>query len=240
MNRIAAVQSCAVFAAALLSGALAAPAQIPDFVLASQGCAMAHCDVRMSDNANTVAPMSTPDGKAPVILYTDPEPRAGYGVGCASNTQIVACSYRNLGGVNNVVVYDGNWNRKYASGNLFNYQATTSVPMVATDGSVIACDDRTIIRFDPPRPDGLPHIRWQKPIPGGTPVSPVLTANGVVILGTNRGPITAFSVATGDLIGTLIPTDAQGNGFHTLNTVAVNQNRIYVAMSLVNNSSVGR
>ena len=67
-------------------------AQSATFSLAPAGCAMAHCDARMSDNGHSVGPAS---GVLAAIDSGTSGKNAGIGsgLGCASNTSIVACTF---------------------------------------------------------------------------------------------------------------------------------------------------
>ena len=211
----------------LMAGA--ALGQPPAFVLPAQGCPMAHCDPRMSDAVNATPPMN------PTVLYHDPVPMgSGYGLGCSSNLQVVACTYRNRTSAN-LVVYGSDGHMIFTSGGLLNSTAWTSAPIVDASGGVIAADNTYLIRY---APDG--RILWQAALPGGLPISPVLTANGFILVATDGGPISAYSLRTGTLLGTLTVTDAAGRAYLTKNTPAINGNRAYISMAARSNSSYGQ
>jgi len=202
--------------------ALGLPAILPAqtlFRLPTTGCPMAHCDPRMSDNVNATIPVAAGSR----IVYQDPGPvGSGAGLGCSSNGSVVACAYRNA-----VVAYDAAGARRFDSGALFGEWARTSAPIVGEDGSVIAADNQRLVRFSP---GGA--VVWQSPMPGGLPLSPVPTANRALVLATYGGPVSAFSLDNGRLLGTLHVRSEDGTRtYETLNTPAVRGNRAYVSMS---------
>jgi CBS domain-containing protein len=171
----------------------------------------------------------------PTVLYHDPVPTgSGYGLGCASNLQVVACTYHNRNSAN-LVVYGSDGHTIFTSGALLNNTAWTSAPIVDASGGVIAADNTYLVRY---APDG--RILWQAALPGGIPISPVLTANGFVLVATDGGPISAYSLSTGTLLGMLTVTDAVGRVYLTKNTPAINGNRAYISMAARSNSSYGR
>lgn len=200
--------------------------------LPGAGCPMAHCDPRMSDNVRLVPPR---DPAASIIAH-DPIPGgSGKGLGCSSNGTIAVCSYASLAG-DNVVAYGPNGTRLWTSGQRLGPTAYTSAPIVFQNGSVIAADQNNVIRFDPQG-----QVAWSKPMPGGAPISPVLTKSGAVILATVGGPISAYTAGTGDFIGsTVINGDADPTQvYDTVNTPCVVGNRIYVSAQL-RDGDVGR
>lgn len=201
---------------------------LPPFVLAGKGCPMAHCDVRMTDAENMLPPLDA----QPLILFQDPSPQgSGEGLGCASNGSTVACTYSNSDpSFPNLVVYDGDGNQKFNSGTLLDSKAAKSAPMVDTLGGLITADDHVVVRYDQ-----YGNLLWQTPTPGGSPISPVLTANGAVVLATKGGPISIYSALDGSFHGELFPHDAgNGNFYDTDNTPCVIGNRVYVSMALRN------
>lgn len=198
-----------------------ATATNPRVVPAPTGCAMAHCDPRMSDHADAFAPR----GPTPAIQWHDTTaPGSRTGLGCASNGQIAACTYTGNAG-DNLVVYDASGNRLWTSTTTLDGTAWTSAPLISRDGSIIAADDRVVVRF---APDGA--ILWQTPTPGGRPISPVVTESGAIVLATQGGPISAYRGSDGALIGSLVvrsdPADPEF--FETVNTPSVRGDRIYV------------
>jgi hypothetical protein len=190
---------------------------------------MAHCDIQMSDQVNAIAPVSS----GTTILHHDTAVQgSGWGLGCSSNHHVVACTYHNTSG-DNLKVYDSEGDYIFSSP-ILSSKANTSAAIVDVSGQVIAADDANLIRFDH---DGT--IIWQTPLSGGTPISPVPTPNGVVLVATWAGPISAYSLADGSLVGTITVTDTSGRTYQTKNTPSMNGNRAYLSMAAVNDASYG-
>lgn len=196
------------------------------FELAPTGCSMAHCDVTMSD----IVGKPIPAGDDMEVLWrrdslASEKAGSGGGIGCASNGAIAACSFR--GPQDNVVAYDFDGNRLWTSGELLDWTTRAFVPMIATNGDVIAADQYRIIRFDP-----RGEVRWMSDTPGGTPISSVITESGTIVMATNRGPLSAYDSATGERIATLTVTlsDNDPGSFETVNTPSVRGNRVYVTL----------
>ena len=147
------------------------------------------------------------------------------GLGCSANGTIAACTYS--GSSDNLVAYDYDGTILWASGTVLNGSAYSSAPLVLQDGSVIACDDEVVVRFD-----AGGGIVWQSPlVEGGIPVSPVTTDDGsIVLVGTYGGPVYAWHMASGELAGLLyVRASPDDPGFfETVNTPAVRGNRLYV------------
>jgi len=236
----------------VVGGRAAAVDLPPPFVLATSGCAMAHCDGRMSDLARAFAP-----GPAAEMLFHDPVPGlpgatmgSQKGLGCASNGSIVACSLGESAPDypvtsceplihDTLVVYGynastGGLSRRWSSGTALNCRTWTSAPIVSADGGVIAADDRVMIRF---AADGT--FVWQATTPGGTPISPVMTDNGAVVLATILGPVSAYQNQTGQRLGVLQLSDGSDE-FYTINTPAVRGNRTYVLAQHGSTPGIGR
>jgi outer membrane protein assembly factor BamB len=194
-----------------------------EFILPAQGCPMAHCDARMSGNVD----MSPPVDSSTQVVFADPLPEgARGGLGCSSNGTVVACAFHNILSPS-MVVYDGDGSRLFTSGKLLNRSAWTSAPIVDTFGGVIAADSRTLVRF---AADGT--VLWRRSTVGGPAFSPVVTASGAVILATSGGPISAYSVRTGALLGTITIASPHAGVYGTRNTPAVNGDRVYVSLAL--------
>ena len=88
-------------------------AQPASFQLPDAGCPMAHCDPRLSDQTRTIAPSLAK------LIATDSTPVGGGGLGCVSNLQIVACSFRgDPQRQSNLVVYDADGQRIWEDGGL--------------------------------------------------------------------------------------------------------------------------
>lgn len=193
------------------------------FVPAPIGCAMAHCDPRMSDAVG----LEVPTGKIALRWRDETASGANYGLGCASNGKVVACSLGgNFGGRGPFLkVYDALGHLLWTS-DLLDFWSWTSAPMVDAAGGVIAVDDRHAIRFGPGG-----EVSWRAETPGGLPVSPVVTENGTLILATLHGPIAAFDSRDGTFLGERsLPGSYRGlsGAFETRNTPSVDRNRIYV------------
>ena len=183
---------------------------------------MAHCNVSMSGDNSLASPTSTP-----ILMAHDALPLgSNNGLGCASNGSVVACSYWGTTG-DNVVAYSNYGTRLWGSGHSLDRDAWASVPMVASDGGVIAASRTKIARFS-----NAGALLWVTPNPNGTPTSPVLTASGALVVATINGPISAFDSTTGRLLGSLLvrQSPSSTNFFQTTNTPCVNGNRVYVAM----------
>lgn len=206
----------------LLAAALGLPglAGAQDFVFGSQGCPMAHCDVHMSDLAR--APV--PTGDVRVLWRNDSAKGSRSGIGCSANGTVAACSFNDDTG-ENLVVYGYDGARLWSSGALLNGTAWLSAPAVSADGHVIAADDARIVRFD-----AGGGIVWNTPTPGGRPISPVFTGDGLVVIATLLGPVSAYDVATGELVAQhrLRRDGASGPTFSTTNTPCVRGSRVYV------------
>ena len=199
------------------------------FVPAAQGCSSAHCEMNLSGAANVMAPMSS----GTKVVITNHTPGASVGLGCTSNYKVVACTYNSM--TRSLIVFDGDGNRIFDSAKLLNSTAFASVPLISTTGEVIAADDQKLIRF---AADG--SVMWQTTIVGtGTPISPVLTNNGVILLATSGNVISSYNVETGALLGAF-PVKLDGLNYSTQNTPSVNGNRVYVSMAAQNLQSHGR
>ena len=104
--------------------------------------------------------------------------------------------------------------------------------MVDPAGGVIAADNTKLLRFSP-----TGQVLWQTTTPGGTPISPTITDNGAIILATSGGPVSAYDPATGALLdkltfsGTVTSSGgtATSGYYDTINTPAVNGNRVYIS-----------
>ena len=194
---------------------------------AGTGCAMAHCDTRMSDHAHAEPPRAATTS----LQWHDTVPTGALsGLGCSSNGSFVACSYTGAGG-DNVVAYDPTGARLWTSGTVLDGSAWTSAPLIARDGSVIAADDRVVVRF---AHDGT--VLWQTPTPGGLPISPVVTDSGLIVLATKGGPVSAYRGSDGAPIGSLLlktdPSDPEI--LETVNTPCVRGDRVYITTQRTN------
>ena len=197
------------------------------FEVAGRGCPMAHCDTAMSDNAN----MPVPTGEDTRILWHDEIPGgAKHGLGCCGNGNRAVCSYNRADG-DSLVVYDAAGTRLWTSGEHMGGRVWTSAAMIDEKGGVIAVDDLNLVRF---LPDGT--VKWKTPTPGGVPISPVITANGLIVVVTKLGPVAVYDNVTGHRLGSLYLKDSPGDTefYETVNTPCVRGNRVYVSTERTN------
>jgi outer membrane protein assembly factor BamB len=153
------------------------------------------------------------------------------GIGCVTNGATAVCSF--LSSSNkpaDIQAYDIEGNILWSSTALLR-NAYFSAPVIGPDGGVIMADGRNIFRFGPSG-----EIVWRQPTAGGNPISPNVTDNGKVILGTQSGPVSAYDFATGDLLAQLeltatfrIRGTLRSGFFDTINTPAIRGNRIYIS-----------
>jgi len=138
-------------------------------------CSMAHCNPQMSDFVQQTPPGT--DGNV-YIKSSDPwNTGVSTGDGCISNGTYAACAYKQSW--NALVVYDGNGNTVWGSGDLLDNQEFAGLPIMQADGSVVAADDQHIYKFNS---DG--SVAWSYPTPGGVPIGLVPTPNGAIVAGT--------------------------------------------------------
>lgn len=196
------------------------PGPAGPFTLATQGCPQAHCDARMSDNVQMELPLGWDVG---TVRRSDLGRMALWGLGCSGNGAVTACSFANPSGPN-LVVYDFDGNRLWNSDALGSL-AVSSAPLVGADSGVIAVDDSRAMRFD-----AAGGVIWETETVGGTPMSPVITASGILVLATGGGPVSAYESATGELVGTLTIREGPSDPhfFDTGNTPCVIGDRAYV------------
>jgi PQQ-like domain len=190
---------------------------------------MSHCDSQMSDQGN----MMVPEGELD-ILWADRDPvGAPYMVGCASNGITAVCSFGPFGNDPFLKAYNGDGDVLWSYNGL-GPLASISAPMIDDQGRVIACDARNIVMLD-----DQGSLLWKIELPGGIPISPVVTENGLVIVTTTSGWIYAVDPDTGTKLGNGLQfTDTIGNKkgiFSTRNTPTVQGNRIYSVNEFVPN-----
>jgi outer membrane protein assembly factor BamB len=229
-SRRTALHAAAVLAAAVLlvpATALARSAAVDPY-LAIGGCAMAHCDQTMSDQTG----LTVPTGAVTSLWHDTSVQGSVYGLGCSSNATVAVCSFTN-GFLKPTTLreYRADGTKLWSSTVLKGGTAYYSAPMVDPNGGAIAADNTKVVRF---RPDG--SVAWQTATPGGNPISPVITDDAAIVLATEKGPVSAYDAATGALIAKLSISDTLTIGgiattgiFDTVNTPAVNGNRIYVS-----------
>ncbi len=224
----------------LTTGITSAYSEI-DFILPEWGGGMAHSDPSLSDYIS----LPVPKNNVKILWHRSEllgEKAGAKGNAIAGNGEIAACTF--AGFEDNLVIYDYEGNRLWSSGDLLNVYAFFSAPMVDIHGQVIACDNRVVIKVDTFDCDNDSEIvEWISEIPfGGIPFSPVITEDGTLIIATDRGPIYAYNISDGSLIGwkflgedekihplyRILNIDDPGF-FSTINTPCVNGNRIYIS-----------
>jgi hypothetical protein len=203
-----------------------ADAQSVEEVVASTGCAMAHCDRALSDNAHLLPPLSSQ-----VQAWRDTGVNGSrLGIGCSSNGDIVACSFGSTSS-KRVEIRAYNADGELWSSTALGSSAWYSAPIVDPYGGVIAVDQSQIIRFDP---QGV--VIWKGTTAGGQPMSCNVTGDGQIVLATQWGPVSAYDYTSGTKLAQLRLNDTvQYNGrsysgfFDTVNVPAVRGNRVYVS-----------
>jgi len=217
-----------LFSAAAVTIVAAGP---DDFQVPTASCWMAHCNPQMNDQQVFSQILS---GNVSVTVWDTLPPGSRRGLGVSSNGNIIAASYAGSPGL---VVYSQDGVRLWDSGSVLDGKSYASAPVVGADGSVIMADDRYVVFFNP---DG--SVFAQTRTPGGMPISPVITDNGVVVIATSGGPVSAYSMSTGAILGRLYLASPNGqNFFDTENTPCVVGNRVYISTALRNNpSNIGR
>jgi len=202
-----------------------------DFQQPATSCWMAHCNPQMS---NQEALSVIPSGNFSVSAW-DTVPAGSFrGLGVSANGNVIAASYADIPGV---VVYNQDGVRLWDSGSLSDGRSFTSAPIVSADGHVIAADDRHVTFYNP---DG--SVFEQTRTPGGLPTSPIITDNGVLVLAASGGPVSAYSISTGAILGRLYLGDPGGRNYYdTVNTPCTIGNRVYISTALRNDpSNAGR
>lgn len=212
------------------------------FPLAPAGCAMAHCDPRMSDLVNGVTPAA-----AVAVRIDRTAPPAVGGLGCVSNTRLVACTGGGDPAVtSNLVVYDGDGNRLWDDGGRLGSSAWKSAAIIGDNDLVIAADQSTVLMADP----HTGTILWQSAKPDAAPpISPVLAGGtrDMVFIASGAGNagstpmVTVWDAANGALLDGMTLVDPQTQQVYaTFNTPAVSGNRAYVLASVINNGTNAR
>lgn len=225
---------------------------IDPFVLAQDGCPMAHCDSRMSDLADELPP---PAAGATLIandpaLSTGGEPMgSAIGAGCSTNGTVAACALGELPESpetecnpewqDTLVMFDYAGGdtlpvRKWSSGAILSCFSWTSVPLLGEDGGVIQADETRIVRFGP---EG--GLLWSAPTPGGIPISLVAVGDSTILSGTLFGPLSTYDAWSGVRRSVLNLTADDGR-YETVNTPAVQGNRAYLSTHYSLDFSKGR
>lgn len=196
--------------------------------LATSGCLMAHCDQAISGNSQ----QNAPSGAITALWHDTTVTGSGLGLGCSSNAHVAACSFSSgLFNRTSLKAYSPAGAQVWSS-SLLGSSAYASAPMVDPAGGVIAADNTKLLRFSP-----TGQVLWQTNTPGGTPISPTITDNGAIVLATSGGPVSAYDPSTGALLDklTLSGTVSSSGGtatsgyYDTVNTPAVNGNRVYIS-----------
>jgi hypothetical protein len=214
---------CAASAAMALSAANAVAAA--PFAPARSGCSMAHCDPGMSDNVQMAAPATARWAWSDATAASDQQ-----GLGCSSNGTIAVCTSGDRSGAHAgpyLRAYDASGHVLWTSATSLDSWAWTSVPMVASDGGVVAADDQRLVRFSPQG-----QVVWSTPTPGGEPISPTHTADGTIVLATSDGPVSTYDPRSGRRLGVLdfaATVDGRAGRFDTTNTPGGRGNRVYVS-----------
>jgi hypothetical protein len=209
---------------------LSAQGESAPFTLPAAGCPMAHCNSAMSDSTNLPAPSV---GRQ--ISIDRRSAGAVGGLGCVSNTRLVACT----GGTDptsgsNLTVYDADGNTVWEGGGLLDATAWFSAAIISESGQVIAADQQRIVRVDPV----AGTVVWQSLKPDdGTPISPVLVGSGsdMVLVatksdaGSGNPELSIWDLDTGALLHHQpIINPVTGTRYQTINTPAVRGNRAYI------------
>lgn len=204
------------------------------FVPAAAGCSMAHCDPQMSDQSLMPAPSSDS-----AVVWTDPDAAgSNFALGCVSNGERVACSFGgNLQPGPHLAVYDSQGAVLWTSldpdtgVDRLNKTAFASAPMIDAQGGVIAADNSALVRFDP-----AGDTVWSTPLSGGLPISPGITDDGILVLGTKSGVVSAYDSASGEAMATLVldAVEAGRSGTYvTRNSPAVSGDTVFLSTEFV-------
>ena len=214
--------------------------EIP-FIPPNEGGWMAHYDQKMSDCIN----MPIPEKDVGIAWHKCDVPGeygGSKGLGFVSNGEIAAASYSGLS--NNLIIYEYDGNILWKSGTHLNALACASAPMIDSYGRVIACDNKAIIMVDLYDVDSDGKIlEWKSDlVDGGLPISPTITENQVIIVATTNDPVYAFDFQDGSLLAKKYLNDnpdgsASGGYYETINTPAVNCNRVHISTQFSNDNN---
>jgi hypothetical protein len=199
------------------------------FRIAPAGCALAHCTEQLTDAVNLTAPLTT----AVVESFHDTTVSGvNFGLGCASNGNVTACS---LAGNSNphLVVYAASGAHLWDSSADLDSTASASAPIVSDLGEVIATDDAHVVRYNA---DG--SKKWVVGTAGGTPISPNLVDRYVVTAtkaatGSASAPISSYDIDTGATTSTLTIPAPRGGGYSATNSPGASGNRFYITTKLL-------
>lgn len=216
---------CSVVIFSQLPAQTAAP-----FQPARTGCAMAHCDPRMSDIVRSLPPAAS---STTVLHHDAASPGSVTGLGCSANGHVAICANRGKTG-DSIIAYAADGSRLWTSQGLLNGWTWTSAPMVNPGGGAIAADSARVVRFGP-----AGQVIWATRTPLGLPISPIETRGGTIVLATRFGPLSAYNSTDGSPVGTLYirenPDDTEF--FDTANTPCTAGNRIYISAMKRNDPS---
>ena len=148
---------------------------------APASCSMGHCNPQMTDFVQ-----QTPPGVNGSVYVASRDPWEGgvqAGDGCVANGTYAVCAYDQSWDA--LVAYDGNGNFIWGSGWLLDNQSYSGMPIIQSDGTVVAGDDQHIYKFNT---NGT--VAWSTPTPGGVPIGLVPTPNGAIVVGTAGRQVT--------------------------------------------------
>jgi len=246
----------AILSFAVLSLAAATILLAADFVPATAGCWMAHCDNQGTAAIGVIPPLS---GITTIFHDTSVNGGVGGDLGCSSNNGVVACSY-NISGAANVYEYSAAGNVVFSS-SLLDRQATHCTPMIGEDGGIITCDDTQMVRLDP-----TGNTLWDtcfyggtapacqcsngsttRPCPGNNhPINFVQLSDGSIALVNDGSPgfggaLFQLNSSTGAIIAGPLYLDQSGSDSYTADkTPCVNGTTIFDITSFSSNPALGR
>lgn len=228
------------------------------FIVASSGCAAAHCGNFAGNQDPLPPPINKPSGSS------DSEFGRSLGLGCVSNNAVVACTYAAgptgppgarlcPGGTptDTLVIYDNGQNIVYKSGCLLDGTAQSSAPLINSNGDVITADSKHLIRVNynssthtyPSNGIASVSATLSTLVTGsdpGSPVSPIILKNGTMVAIATRIPGDVSVYWADDLtkIGQITVTgtcsNPDGCPYESRNTPAASynsDNRFYVSMN---------
>lgn len=149
-----------------------------------RGCAMAHCEPGLSDHSLSNIPTGT------VARIWGPHRAAGgstYGLGCTSNSHIVACAY-----LTGLSVYTGAGHIQWEKD--LGVATWTSAPIVTPLDTIVAASLGQLVHYD-----SQGNEMWRQDDFEGYAISPVILApDPVLIIATSGGQLFAFDLWSGE------------------------------------------